>query len=318
MNKLFRFLVAGLLATLMVNACNQIVPLSNGEAQKANITISGAFALYPLMMRWAEEFQKNNPDVHFDIDSGGAGKGMEDILAKKVDIGMLSREITATEEDQGAYPVMVAKDAVFPMINSQNPVVEALLTHGISHETLVKIFISGEVKTWGQAVGNLAILDKIHVYTRTEPCGAAEIWSLYLGGVQSDLLGDGKFGDYGVIRALASDPQGIGYSNQIYAYGLGDVPPEGTLILPIDLNGNNQADPEEILDTRQKATAAVAAGLYPAPPSRFLYLVTNGKPEGVVQVFLEWVLSEGQVYIDTLGYVQLSDEQLNIEFEKIR
>ena len=36
----------------------------------------------------------------------------------------------------------------------------------------------------------------------------------------------------GVIRALVNDPLGIGYSNQIYAYGLGDVPPSGTLILP--------------------------------------------------------------------------------------
>lgn len=318
MKNVFRFLAAGLSAALIMNACGQFSVLRNGESQKNKITVSGAFALYPLMVRWSEEYQKINPEVHFEIGSGGAGKGMQDILAKKVDIGMVSREITSAEESQGAYPIMVAKDAVFPMVNSQNPVVEDLLTNGISREILVKIFISGEVKTWGQVIGNPAVTDKIHVYTRTETCGAAEVWGSYLGGTQLNLLGDGKFGDYGVIRALANDPLGIGYSNQIYAYGLGDVPPEGTLILPIDLNGNNQADPEEILDTRQKATAAVAAGLYPAPPSRFLYLVTNGKPEGVVQVFLEWVLSEGQVYIDTLGYVQLSDKQLNIEFEKIR
>ena len=141
---------------------------------------------------------------------------------------------------------------------------------------------------------------------------------MYLGGGQTDLLGDGRFGDSGIIRALVNDPLGIGYSNQIYAFGLGDVPPTGALILPIDLNANNQADPYEILDTRQKATAAVASGIYPSPPARFLYLVTNGKPGGVVQDFLEWVLVEGQSIIDRLGYVQLSTEQLDASIEKIQ
>jgi phosphate transport system substrate-binding protein len=131
------------------------------------------------------------------------------------------------------------------------------------------------------------------------------------------LSGDGRFGDSGIIRALVNDPLGIGYSNQIYAYGLGDVPPKGTLILPIDLNDSMQIESAEILDTRQKATAAVASGLYPAPPSRILYLVTNGKPDGIVQAFLEWVLVDGQTIVDRLGYVQLSNKQQDSSLQRI-
>jgi len=196
--------------------------------------------------------------------------------------------------------------------------VSDLLTRGVTQEILVKIFISGEYKTWGQVVGNQNINDEIHVYTRTETCGAAEVWGMYLGGRQSDLIGDGRFGDSGIIRALAKDPLGIGFSNQIYAYGLGNTPPSGVLILPIDLNGNNLADPDEILDTRKKASAAVASGLYPAPPSRFLYLVTNKKPDGVVKTFLEWILVDGQTFLERLGYVQLSSELLEASLQKIR
>ena len=318
MKTLFRFLVAGLYIALIVIACVPASAPTNGEALKGEISVSGAFALYPLMLSWSEEFQKVHPGVKFDIASGGAGKGMEDILAQKVDLGMVSREITPEEENQGAYPIAVAKDAVFPMINAQNPVLSDLLVQGISRETLVKIFISGEVRTWGQVVGKPEITDEIRVYTRSETCGATETWGMYLGGGQSDLSGDGRFGDTGVIRALVNDPLGIGYSNQVYAYGLGDVPPAGTMILPIDLNDNKQVEPDEILDTRQKATAAVASGLYPAPPSRILYLVTNGKPDGVVQAFLEWILVDGLALVDRLGYVQLSDEQLEASFQKIR
>ncbi len=318
MQNSFRFLAIGLLAVLLANACIPVTAPTNGEPLHGEISVSGAFALYPLMNSWAEEFQKIHPGVKFDITSGGAGKGMQDVLAQKVDIGMVSREITSEEETQGAYPIVVAKDAVFPMINAQNPVLSDLQTHGVSREILIKIFINGEIKTWGQVVGKPGITDEIHVYTRTETCGAAETWGLYLGGRQTDLLGNGRFGDSGIIRALVNDPLGIGYSNQIYAYGVGDVPPAGTIILPIDLNGNQQAEPDEILDTRQKASAAVASGLYPAPPSRFLYLVTNGKPDGIVQAFIEWILVDGQSNIDRLGYVQLSSELLDISLQKIR
>jgi phosphate transport system substrate-binding protein len=318
MKNLFRFLLVGLLMTPMVTACDRIVSSPNGKQLKGNISISGAFALYPLVTRWAEEFQTLNPGVHIDIASGGAGKGMDDVLAGKVDIGMVSRTIAPEEEARGLYPLAVAKDAVFPLINAKNPVLADLLAQGVTQQTLVKVFMTGEIRTWGEAVGRPEITDEIHVYTRSDICGAAATWSLFLGGVQSDLLGKGKFGDPGMLQALQKDAMGIGYNNLIYAYGLGDVAPQGTAILPIDLNENKQADPDEILDTRQKATAAVAAGLYPAPPARILYLVTNGKPEGVVRSFLEWVLLDGQVYVDRLGYVRLPDEQLDISLQKIR
>jgi phosphate transport system substrate-binding protein len=86
----------------------------------------------------------------------------------------------------------------------------------------------------------------------------------------------------------------------------------------MDLNENGQADPDEILDTREKAVNAVEAGLYPAPPSRTLYLVTNGKPEGVVQAFLAWILTDGQEYVEPSGYIQLSSEVVGSSLQKIR
>ena len=71
------------------------------------ITISGAFALYPLMVRWGEEFQKLHPNVKFDISAGGAGKGMTDALSGAVDIGMVSRAIAPEEEQKGAFWISV-------------------------------------------------------------------------------------------------------------------------------------------------------------------------------------------------------------------
>jgi len=286
---------------------------------EGNITISGAWALYPMMTRWAEEFQKVHPKVTFDVSAGGAGKGMADALAGAVDIGMVSRGITPEEEAKGAYWVPVTKDAVFVTISDQNPVLQDLLKVGITQETFIKIYITGEIKTWGEVIGKPEITDKIHVYTRSDACGAAETWAKYLGKAQEDLLGTGVFGDPGLLDAVIKDPLGIGYNNLNYAYDMtSGKPVAGAMVAPIDANANGVVDPDEQLVTKDNAVQAVATGKYPSPPARAENLVTNGKPSGLAQAFILWILADGQQYCGEAGYVQLTKEQLEESLKKVR
>jgi len=50
------------------------------DSLKGTITISGAWALYPMAVKWASEFQKIHPGVKIDISAGGAGKGIAGAL----------------------------------------------------------------------------------------------------------------------------------------------------------------------------------------------------------------------------------------------
>src|SRR5512139_3003793 len=235
-----------------------------GELQ-GTITASGAFALYPMMVRWGEEYQKLHPGVQFDISAGGAGKGMTDALGGQVDIGMVSREIKPEEEQKGAYWVSVVKDAVFPAVNEKNPVLNDLLCKGVTRDQFVDIFITGKIKTWGELVGRPEIKDEIHVYTRSDSCGAADAWAKYLGKAQEDLKGIGVYGDPGLADAVAKDPLGIGYNNLGYAFDAASGKPVGGLtILPLDANGDGQANADEVMDTKAKAMEAVATNKYPS------------------------------------------------------
>lgn len=119
---------------------------------KGEITVSGAWALYPMMLKWAEEFQKIHPNVEFNISAGGAGKGMADALGGMVDIGMVSREIYPSEIEKGAFWVSVTRDAVVPVVNEENPVLQALLTGGVKRQTFTDIWISGNVTDWRDVV----------------------------------------------------------------------------------------------------------------------------------------------------------------------
>ncbi len=330
MKKITRFLfVLGIISLLglPLAACASAPQQPNPASQQAisaplegNITVSGAFALYPMMTRWAEEFQKANPKVTFDVSAGGAGKGMADALAGAVDIGMVSRGVTSDEEAKGAFWVGVVKDAVFPMVNEKNPVIQDILKQGIKQETFVGIFITGEIKTWGQVVGKPEITDEIHVYTRSDACGAADIWAKYLGNKkQEDLLGVGVFGDPGLLDAVVKDPLGIGYNNLGYAFdNATGKPVAGALPAPIDKDGNGQADAEELIQSKPQADDLVAKGKYPEPPARVENLVTKGKPTGLVLAFLQWVLNDGQKFVGEAGYVLLPQNQLNTALQKLK
>ena len=279
---------------------------------QGTVTISGAWALYPMVVTWAEEYQKVQPGVQFDIAAGGAGKGMTDALSGQVDIGMVSRDVKPEEEQQGAYWIAVTKDAVFPTISAQNPVLNDLMKRGLTREQLIDIYITGKIKTWGELVDRPEITDEIHVYTRSDAAGAPETWAKYLDNKkQEDLRGIAVYGDPGVIETVIKDPLGLGYNNLSYAYDAGsDKPVAGAVVLPIDANNDGQADAGEVLETKQEAAQAVASGKYPSPPARALNLVTKGKPSGAVKDFIEWILNDGQQFVDSAGYIVLTPEQL--------
>ncbi len=290
------------------------------EELKGTISVSGAFALYPMMTVWADEFQKLHPGVQFDVQGGGAGKGMTDTIAGAVDIGMISRSIKPEEESQGIFWVPVTKDAVFPIISDKNPVKDQVLAKGISQDMFSKIFITGEIKTWGEVIGDPSVTDQINVYTRSDSAGAAEQWAKFSGGkAQDELKGIGINGEPAMVDTVLKDPLGIGYSNlnSIFDLSSGNMIP-GIVVPPIDINTNGQADAGEIYKVKKDAFTAVANGTYPSPPARFENLATKGKPSGLTLAFIQWILTGGQQYLEQAGYVPLTPEQQAESLAKLK
>ena len=286
---------------------------------EGELTLSGAWALYPMAVVWGEEFQKLHQNVRIDVSAGGAGKGMADALGGLVDIGMVSRDIDNSEIEKGAYPIGVTKDAVVSAISSKNPVLNDLLSKGISKEIFIKIFINETVKTWGEVVGRPEIKDEIHVYTRSDACGAAEIWAKYLGGKQENLKGIGVYGDPGLLAAVQNDPLGIGYNNYNFAFDMKTgLPIEGVKIISFDINKNNVVDLDEDISTKEKTIQAIKNNIFPHPPARVEYFVTKDKPIGLEKEFIKWVLTDGQKFVDEIGYIQLPSEAINEGLNKIK
>jgi phosphate transport system substrate-binding protein len=284
---------------------------------KGTIRISGAWALYPMMVKWGEEFRKTYPNVRIDISAGGAGKGVADALAGMVDIGMVSRDIRPEEIKPGTTYVPVVKDAVFPTINMNNPVMKDISKKGIKKKTFNEFWILGRPLTWGEISGT-ATKNTVQVYTRSDSCGAAETWAQYLGKKQEDLKGVGVYGDPGLAEAVKRDVYGIGYNNLNYAYdSKTGLPVSGIQVIPIDVNENGKIDPAEDLSTKEKAIKAVVSGVYPSPPARDLYLITKEGFKEPSKTFVKWILVEGQKYVNEVGYIKVNQKQINESLKKL-
>ncbi|MCL2413181.1 MAG: substrate-binding domain-containing protein, partial [Bacteroidales bacterium] len=293
----------------------------SGCGRRANtITISGAFALYPLMVMWAEEFRAENPHIQIDISAGGSGKGMTDVLANLSDIAMMSRSIHAPEIERGAIVFPVAQDAVVAIINTNNPLLKDILARGITQEIGEQIWIRQTIRTWGDFLEINHPLP-MNVYTRADACGAAQVWASWFGKAQEDLGGISIFGDPGIVQAVQNDPNGIAFANLAFVYDfVTGLLNSNIAVIPIDSDGNGMiCDAENFYGTREQIVDAINAGLMPSPPARNLYLVTNGIPTNPnILKFLKYIHTDGQRLNVPVGFVEISEKTAQETLELLK
>lgn len=309
-------LIIGMIGIVSISGCTT-------TKKEDTIKVSGAYSLYPMMVVWTQQYTALHPDIKIDVSSGGAGKGMADALSGAVDLGMVSRDVTTAEADQGIIAVAVVEDAVLATINTNNPVLATIMEKGLTKQQLRAIFINYTIPTWGQLIGDPNNTDPIKVYSRSDPCGAAEAWVKYLGDYTQDDIPTREEitkvkGDDSMSKSIASDPLGIGYSNINYIYSNSTkAPKEGIAVVPLDLNENRTIDPaENFYNSRDDIVNAEINNALPSPPSRLVYLVTLNNFTGITKDFVQWILTDGQQYTFDNGYSavpsDILDDQLQI------
>jgi len=303
-----------LVAIILLSSC------VSKKQKERTLNFSGAFALYPMTIKWSEEYKKEHEEVRFNISAGGAGKGMADALAGTVDLGMFSREITQQEKDKGVWWVGLCIDAVLPTISENNPYLKILKKRGLTKDEFTSIFIDGSITDWSDVL-NVKEPKEIQVYTRSDACGAAGTWAKYLGVKQENLKGVGIHSDPALAEAVCKDPSGIAFNNTIYIYDIktGKKRP-GIEVIPIDINENGTIDPEEnFYDTFDAILKAITEGDYPSPPARELYFVAKEKPEKQATLnFIKWTLTDGQKFVKEAGYVSITQDKIKHYLNKLK
>ncbi|MHC1711242.1 MAG: phosphate ABC transporter substrate-binding protein [Solidesulfovibrio sp.] len=241
-----------------------------------NLDIAGGTAHIPVMKETAKRIMTANPNIRITVAGGGSGVGVQQVGEGLAAIGNTGRALTPDETSKyGLISFPFAIDGVAVAVNPANSV-SALTT------AQVRDIYAGKIRNWKEVGGTDA---PIHLYTRDEASGTREVF-------WEKMLGKGEIADTANVVAsngamktsIAKDKDALGY------VGIGHV--DQTIKAP-QLDG--------VAPTQENA----ASGKYPV--TRKLYMNTKGKPSGLTEAFVAYILGpDGASLSKAAGYIPIT------------
>jgi phosphate transport system substrate-binding protein len=254
------------------------------------IQVKGSDTVVNAAQKIAEEFMKEYPHVFVAVTGGGSGVGIASLISKTCDVATASREMKPKEiemaEKRGVFPkeFTVAHDGVAVIVNKDNPVDKLTI------EDLHKIF-TGKATNWKEFGGkdlpivtlSREVSSGTHMYFKEEVVQLGKKDSHEEFSPQTLLLTSSQ----AIVEEVAANEAAIGY------LGMGYVS-ERTKALLVAKEG--QFYPPDVDNVIKKAY----------PLSRGLYFYTNGEPNGVTKLFIDFTLShKGQQQFIETGFVPI-------------
>jgi phosphate transport system substrate-binding protein len=284
-----------LIVFLFSSACAEQPSASSPNSDSgtsAYIENKGSDTIVNLALAWAEQYQKEFPNVRISVTGGGSGTGIAALINGTVDIANASRQIKPEElkeaEKNGVEPVefVIARDAIAVIVNPENPV---------DHLTLQQIsdIYSGKINNWSQVGGEQRQIVRLsretnsgtHVYFLEEVLRLGNPNDKTLFSTDTLLLPSSE----GIMAEVRDNPNVIGYD------GLGYVTPDVKVVAVARAESDNFILP---------SAKTVNNNTYPI--ARDLYMYTAGQPQGAVKTYLDWIFSaEAQQIVTQLGFVPI-------------
>lgn len=270
-------------------------PTDTGPTLSGSFKIIGSNTVTPLSAVWAENFMNVNSQVSIAVSGPGSGVGIAALIDGTTDICQASRaikesEITqAQEKGVNPYEIQVATDALSVVVNPSNPV------NYLTFAQLSAIY-TNQITNWKEVGGNDT---KIVALSRDTNSGTHVFFKEQVVQMKG-LATEDKSLEYGSkVLLLPSTEEGVSEvaknPNAIFYPGLGYVTDEVK-----SLAIKKTADDSGVLPS----VATALDGTYPV--ARPLLYYTNGAPEGINKVFIDYCLSdEGQAKVIEVGYVPL-------------
>lgn len=117
---------------------------TDGTSIAGTITLSGSTSVKPVADALAEAYMEINDGVQIDIQEGGSSVGISDAIAKKIDLGMSSRELKS--EETGLTETIIAYDGIAVIVNND------IMVNNLTTQQLKDIY-TGTVKDWSEVGG---------------------------------------------------------------------------------------------------------------------------------------------------------------------
>ncbi|WP_430810908.1 MULTISPECIES: hypothetical protein [unclassified Carboxylicivirga] len=260
--------------------------------------------LYHLVMDWIVEYQALTPTAI------QANELTDAFASDNKHLSFVSDETINSLAQGSHWKVVVGHDAIVPIINSNNPLLQEIGVQGLTAEKLALLFKESAEQNWATLLDDVPN-HPLHFYL----CDDGSIVQRLGNFIHSepDLINARRvLSSEELIAAVQKDKYAIGFCrlNEIRQVDANEWI-ENISLAPIDKNGNRRIDNfEDVYSTPSALARGVWIGKYPSALSGNIYAVTAQKPvdESTVQ-FLTWVLSEGGQLLSEYGYSDLASAE---------
>jgi len=294
---------------------NELPRTDKGTNPDHAINIQSSQDLLILTTKWASEFTYLHPAIKVSV-TGIKASEVVDLTGQEGNLFFLSNDYYSRIKNESLWNMVVGRDAIVPVINMQNPMLEEINKYGISSEGFFRLFSNPENKEWGILLGNTQKLP-VHYYQINDPSIKSVIGDFMnidpdvIGGITSESVGQ-------MISTVQKDPYGLAFcrlTDILNPDKKGFI--DNLTILPIDKNGNGRLDRfEMIYSDLNTFMRGVWVGKYPSSLCRNIYSVSSKTPANKNEIaFLKWVLTDGQQYLNQNGYFDLvySERQAKVD-----
>ena len=263
-----------------------IVAASAFAQLSGNYTWGGSTTVGPIAEQALGQFQKDNPRIKASYELTGSGAGVKSLLAGQYSLAGSSAELSDDQVAQGAVATPIAMDGITIVVNQDIKVAN------ISRANLAKVF-HGDIASWKE-LGGPDI--RMVVVNRDEASGTySSFYDIFMKSAYADkataytrnALVTKENGE--VAAKVASTPGAIGYVGMGFAEEV------------LKAGGR-----ELMIDGIAPTVANVIAKKYPG--SRYLYIVTKGKPAAgsAEKAFIDFLLSpKGQAIVKSTDFIPL-------------
>ncbi|QJB43556.1 phosphate ABC transporter substrate-binding protein [Dolichospermum flos-aquae] len=131
-------------------------PLPTTVASGTTVKIDGSTSMVTINQNLKNGFEKQFPGTKVEAVGNGTDKGIQDLLAGKVDVAAASRPLTTQEQSQGLKAVTVTQDAIALMVGTANP-----FKQGLTSSQIADIF-QGKINNWSAVGGSAATIRVIN------------------------------------------------------------------------------------------------------------------------------------------------------------
>ncbi|MFT3737408.1 MAG: hypothetical protein QM786_01495 [Breznakibacter sp.] len=284
-----------------------IVLGTNAQTQSSastEIRLQGARFVNPLIEKWIFEYSRTHGNVKIELNTSPDQE--PDASLQLID------EATVPA---GEKLVFSGRYALLPVANVHNPLLEELERKGIDKKLLKKIYFEKDVfSDEGQAKEDQK-WNQLTVYARNAQAGTSQLFAGYFGDVPTRLRGKKINGDdFFLVSALRRDSLGLSFNHLGYLYDLQSrTIKEGLLPLPIELGSgrknkiliNGATSLDVVIQTLQNEPSELI------PTTRFAFRYKAGsEKQAVLEDFLKWVATEGQVYNNQFGILNLDAQTI--------